>query len=54
MIIGCERGTVVLTRVASMLLAVLGAENAPMGILLVKLHAIVEQLKVPLSAISTC
>ncbi|KAI3422377.1 hypothetical protein GPALN_012896 [Globodera pallida] len=51
-IIGCDRGTVVLTRVASMLLAVLGTEEAPLGILLVKLHALVEQLKVPLSAIT--
>ncbi|CAK5027871.1 unnamed protein product [Meloidogyne enterolobii] len=52
-VIGCENGTVVLTRVASMLLAVLGTEDAPLGVLLVKLHALVDQLKIPLSAIST-
>uniref|UniRef100_A0A915LYG5 TFIIS-type domain-containing protein n=1 Tax=Meloidogyne javanica TaxID=6303 RepID=A0A915LYG5_MELJA len=52
-VIGCENGTVVLTRVASMLLAVLGTEDAPLGVLLVKLHALVDQLKTPLSAIST-
>uniref|UniRef100_A0A915P1B3 DNA-directed RNA polymerase II subunit RPB9 n=1 Tax=Meloidogyne floridensis TaxID=298350 RepID=A0A915P1B3_9BILA len=36
-VIGCENGTVVLTRVAAMLLAVLGSEDAPLGVLLVKL-----------------
>ncbi|KAF7632654.1 TFIIS-type domain-containing protein [Meloidogyne graminicola] len=39
-VIGCENGTVVLTRVASMLLAVLGTKDAPLGVLLVKLHAL--------------
>lgn len=52
-VIGCEKGTVVLGRVASMLIAVLGSENAPLGLLLVKLRALTEQLKVPLSAIAT-
>lgn len=36
-----------------MLLAVLGTKDAPLGVLLVKLHALVDQLKVPLGAIST-
>ena len=52
-VIGCERGTVVLARVAQMLLAVLGEADAPLGFLLLKLRALVEQLQVPLSAIST-
>jgi hypothetical protein len=36
-----------------MLLAVLGEADAPLGFLLLKLRALVEQLQVPLSAIST-
>lgn len=52
-VIGCEGGTIVLARVASMLLAVIGEESTPLGVLLVKLHALVNQLKAPLSVIST-
>lgn len=49
----CEDGTVIVTRIASTLLAVKASSSVPLGLLRAKLRALADYLYDPLTAISS-
>jgi len=51
--IGCENGIVIVHSVASMLLAIVAEHDAPIGLIKLKMSALAEHLKVPLSSLAT-
>ncbi|KAH7722258.1 CRE-RPB-9 protein [Aphelenchoides avenae] len=51
-VIECEHGTVVVVRVAAMLLAILSDGSVPLGVLKSKIHAFAEHLSAPLSSMT--
>ncbi|VDN05903.1 unnamed protein product [Thelazia callipaeda] len=53
MLIECENGTIVVTRVANMLLAIKCENEVPLGLLRAKLRALADYLYTPLTTVSS-
>lgn len=51
MLLSCDDGMVIVTRVASMLIAIASDGAVPIGQLKLKLHGLAEHLKSPLEAV---
>lgn len=53
MLVECEDGVIVVTRVASMLLAIKASSDVPFGLLRAKLRALADYLYTPLTIVSS-
>lgn len=51
MMLSCEDGMVIVTRVANMLIAIISNGNVPIGLLKLKLYGLAKHLKTPFETI---